>query len=279
MDTAGTNPEAALAPAYLIIDTESVPDGELLSRVKYAGENLSPEEAVSRAQAEARERSLTGSDFLPVSFQYPVAACVLRVGSDLSLQALTCLDTPQFRPRKIVEDFWSGLNRIFDKFRQVRLVTFNGRGFDLPLMELAAFRFGVGSRIYFANGRKRFDSCHLDLMDWLTNFGAFRLVGGLNLLSKLLGKPGKMDVQGDQVYRMHLEGKMREINDYCAFDTLDTYFVFVRTRVLTGEITLGQEQQAVQQARDWLQKKVTDIPALQQYLDNWGSWEPWPAEG
>ena len=97
--------------AFLVIDTESVPDGLLLSRVKYAGQELSAEEAVARAQAEARAVSATGSDFLPVTFQYPVAACVLRVGVDYSLQALTCLDAPHYRPRHIVDMFWAGVTR------------------------------------------------------------------------------------------------------------------------------------------------------------------------
>jgi len=270
-------PDSGIAPAFLVIDTESVPDGRLLSRVKYPDENLSPEEAISRAQAEARERSATGSDFLPVTFQYPVAACVLRVGADYALQAVTCLDAPQFRPRKIVEAFWAGAASYRSKYKgKIRLITFNGRGFDLPLLELAAFRYGLTGKDHFSYHRHRYDGWHLDLMDWLTNFGAYRLVGGLNLLSKLLGKPGKMEIQGDKVYEMHQAGKSQEINDYCMFDTLDSYFVFLRTRVLMGELTLEHEQQAVLRAKGWLTGKIAEFPALQQYLENWGDWEPWP---
>ena len=73
-------------PAYLILDTESVPDGKLLGKVRFPDETLTPEEAVSRAQADARSRSHDGSDFLPVTFQYPVAICVIRVGSDFVLR-------------------------------------------------------------------------------------------------------------------------------------------------------------------------------------------------
>ena len=101
--------EAGAAPAFLILDAESVPDGRLLARVKYPDENLSPEEAIARAQAEARDRSPGGSDFLPVSVHYPVAVCVLRAGADFGLQELTCLDAPQFRTRRIVEQFWAGV--------------------------------------------------------------------------------------------------------------------------------------------------------------------------
>ena len=263
--------EAGAAPAFLVLDTESVPDGKLLSLVKYADEHLSAGDAVARAQAEARERSRDGSDFLPVSFQYPVAVCVARVGPDFRLQALTCLDAPQFRPREIVEAFWRGVAR----YGKAKLVTFNGRGFDLPLLELAAFRYGCSGPDYFRWTRNRFNG-HLDLMDWLGNFGACRLAGGLDLLSKVLGKPGKMGVTGDQVYALHQAGKVKEINDYCMFDTLDTYFVFLRTKVMTGDLTLKEDHELVGAARAWLQARVADVPALRRYLENWGDWEPWP---
>jgi predicted PolB exonuclease-like 3'-5' exonuclease len=268
------NGDGGVPPAFLIMDTESVPDGRLLARVKFPDESLTPEEAVARAQAEARDRSATGSDFLPASFQYPVAVCVLRVGADYVPQGLTCLDAPHFRPRKIVEQFWGGLARYKER---VRLVTYNGRGFDLPLLEMAAFRYGVccGPNYYQAS-RNRYGGGNLDLMDWFNNFGAARLAGGLDLLSKILGKPGKMEVSGDQVYRLHLEGKAQEINDYCMFDTLDTYFVFLRTQVMRGEMSLEQEHVAVLRAREWIESRLRELPALQQYLNNWGDWDPWP---
>jgi predicted PolB exonuclease-like 3'-5' exonuclease len=252
------------ATAFLVLDTESVPDGELLARVKYASESLTPEEAIERAKAEARELSRDGSDFLPVTFQVPVAVCVLRVAADFTLQALKCLDVPAYRPREIVRQFWVGLARY-----KAKLVTFNGRGFDLPLLELAAFRHGCCARDYFVNSRNRYNGNHLDLFDWLSNYGACRMAGGLNLLAKLLGKPGKMDVSGDQVYALHKEGRLREINDYCTYDTLDTYFVFLRTRVLSGDLTAEHEATLVKRARAWLESKTMELPALRQYLENW----------
>jgi predicted PolB exonuclease-like 3'-5' exonuclease len=274
--TKGTGAVAA-PPAFLVMDSESVPDGRLLARVKYPDEGLTPEEAVARAQAEARDRA-PGSDFLPLAYQYPVAVCVLRVGADFVPQALTCLDAPHFRPRKIVEQFWGGLAAYRDKHKErVKLVTFNGRAFDLPLLELAAFRYGCTCGAYhFQASRNRLGGGHVDLLDWLTSFSAVRLSGGLNLLSKLLGKPGKMQVAGDQVYRLHAERRAQEVNDYCMFDTLDTYFVFLRTRVMLGELTLEQEHVAVLKARDWLAARAGELPALRQYLDNWGEWVPWP---
>jgi predicted PolB exonuclease-like 3'-5' exonuclease len=264
---------APAPPRFLVLDTESVPDGKLIAQVKYPGENLTPEQAVTKAQAEARAKSPTGSDFLPVTFQYPVAVCILRVDPSYGIQTLSCLDAPQFRPARIVQDFWKGAEHYA---RNSRLVTFNGRGFDLPLLELAAFRFGCAAHDYFQLARKRFDGTHIDVMDWLTNFGACRLEGGLNLLSKLLGKPGKMETTGNHVYDMFLQQRFQEINDYCMFDTIDTYFVFLRTRVMIGEITLTQEQQLVASAKQWLTAKAAELPALQKYLACWGDWIAWP---
>jgi hypothetical protein len=60
------------------------------------------------------------------------------------------------------------------------------------------------------------------------------------------------------------------------FDTLDTFFVLLRSRVLSGELTLEDEHVAVLRAREWIQQQLAALPALQKYLDNWGEWSPWP---
>jgi hypothetical protein len=95
------------------------------------------------------------------------------------------------------------------------------------------------------------------------------MVGGLNLLAKLIGKPGKMDVAGDKVLQMFREGQHQKINDYCLCDTLDTYFVFLRTRVLTGDLTPDQEQDLVAQGRAFLSGRAEEHPALVEYLASW----------
>lgn len=259
------NSEPATKTAFLVVDTESVPDGRLLAAVKYPEEKLTPEEAVEKAQAEARALSRTGSDFLPVTFQIPVAVCVLRVGSDFGLQAFSCLDAPQYRPRELTRQFWFGYSHYADS--KAKLVTYNGRGFDLPLMEYAAFRFGICARDhYLARDRYRGP---IDLMDWFSNFGGCRVDGGINLLAKLLGLPGKMGVKGDQVYSMYRAGQVRAINDYCLCDTLDTYFVFLRTRVLTGDITPDQEKELIVRAKEVLGSKAGEFEVLNQYLATW----------
>ncbi|HBI42101.1 MAG TPA: 3'-5' exonuclease [Planctomycetales bacterium] len=260
-----TAKEASASTAFLVFDTESVPDGRLLAKVKYAGENLTPEAAIEKARQEVREQTKDASDFIPVTYQIPIAVCVLRVGADFLPQALACLDAPEFRTPEIVRKFWSGVSL----YHRAKLVTFNGRGFDLPLMELAAFDYGCSARQYFA-GRNRYNGNQIDLFDWLTNYGAHRMVGGLNLLAKRGHRPaavGKMDVAGDQVYAMYQAGRNQEINDYCMFDTLDTYFIFLRTRVLMGEMGAEEEEQLARRARAWLAEKIVVLPALRRYLE------------
>ncbi len=243
--------EPAARTAFLVVDSASVPDGKLLAAVKHPGENLSPEEAVARRG---------GS--VPVTFQVPVAVCVLRVGPDFALLGFKCLDAPHFRPREIVNQFWFGVTHY-----KARLVTFDGRGFDLPLLELAAFRHGIQARDYY-QARDRYRG-PIDLSDWFTNFGACPLAGGRDVLAKLLGKPGRQADSGAAVCQLHREGKLQEINDGCLCRALDTYFVFLRTRVLTGDLSLEQEAERVAGAKALLTEKAAEVPALRRYLDEW----------
>jgi predicted PolB exonuclease-like 3'-5' exonuclease len=263
---------------YLVFDTESVADAELVAKLKFAGEGLSPAEAVRKYRDDLLKKY--ESDFVPYSFQIPVAVVVGKVTTDFRLEDIVVLDEPQFRPHVITENFWRG----WEAYRRPTLVSFNGRGFDLPLMELAAFRYGVSVPGWFQATGKSFDqprsryntTAHIDLCELLTNFGSTRFTGGLNLAANLLGKPGKMDVQGDMVQDMYDAGRLAQINDYCRCDVLDTYFVFLRTRVLQGFITLEVEHQLIADTKTWLQSKSDSIAAYQLYLEHWGDWKnPW----
>ena len=255
---------------YIVYDTESIVDGELLSRVLYPGEDLGPDEAITRYGEDRDEPN----PFIPVTFHVPVAIAVARVGADFRIRDISCLDAPDYDSHKMVELFWRGL----EHYTRAALVDFNGRGFDIPLMTVSAFRYGISCPRYFNDDRfgfrYRFTDKHIDLMEWMTEYGAFRVTGGLNLLAKMLGKPGKMETSGDKVAALYAEGKLKEINDYCLHDVLDTYFVFLRTRVLTGELSLEQENAIVEDTRSWLEERVGETPALEVYLENFGVWTP-----
>ncbi len=266
---------------YLVFDVESVADAELVSRLRYDRQNLAPAEALRRYRGELMERY--ESDFLPYSYQVPVAVAVGKVTADLRLDDVVVLDEPQFRRHVIVEKFWRG----WEAYRRPTLVSFNGRGFDMPLLELAAFRYGIGVPGWFQASAKHADQprnrynvhAHVDLYELLTNFGSARFTGGLTLAANLLGKPGKMDVQANMIQDLYDAGNLAEINDYCRCDVLDTYFVFLRSRVLLGQIPLAQEQKIIDETKAWLEGRADQNSAFHKYLAHWGDWpNPWVAE-
>ena len=261
---------------YIVYDIETVVDGALLARVAYPGEALSPLEAVAREREAVLAASGGSSDFIAVTYHVPVSISVARIDADFRILDLRALDASRFDSRQMVSLFWRGV----DLYSNAILVDFNGRGFDLPVLTLSAFRFGLSCPGYFRDDRfgfrYRFTDKHIDLLEWLTEYGAIRLKGGLDLMAKILGKPGKMDTRGNQVEELHGAGALQEISDYCTHDVLDTYFVFLRTRVLTGQISLEEEQEIVGETKNWLEKKARDEPGLRPYLDSFGSWDPTP---
>ena len=263
---------------YLLFDVESVADGDLIAKTRYASRDLDAASAVARFRQELLLAS--GRDFIPYTFQVPVAVVVAKLRADFSLVEIVSLDQPLHRPHVITKHFWTG----WEAYECPTWVTFNGRTFDLPLMEHAAFRYGVSVPRWFNLAEKSYEQSrnrynlhtHVDVQEILTNYGATWFRGGLNLAAALLGKPGKMDVQGDMVYDLYCQGKIREINEYCRCDVLDTYFVFLRTCVLTGKLTLEQEHERVSAAKEMLESQSAEHPAYRSYLEQWGDWEnPW----
>ncbi len=269
-------------PAYLIFDTEAVADGALISKIRYPKDNLLPDAAIARYRGELVAERGDGKDFIPHTFMLPISVAIGKVDAQFRLTDLTVLDSPAFRPHVITKKFWQG----WTHYGRPTLVTFNGRGYDLPLLELAAFRYGISLPAWFNYDGKSFEQArnrynmdtHLDLHDLISNYGAVRMAGGLNLLANLIGKPGKSGVDGSQVQDMYQAGKVQEINDYCRCDVLDTYFMFLRMQVVMGRLKLDDEQKLVEETHQWLQQQESANPAYAHYLSHWGTWHP-PADG
>jgi len=267
-----------LDTSYFIFDIESVADGDLVSRLKYPGEGLLPAPAVAKYRAELLAEN--GKDFIPYTFHLPVSLVIAKVAVDFHLLELVCLDEEQSRSHEIVRLFWDG----WRKYKRPKLVSFNGRGFDMPLLELCAFRYGISIPDWFAEEKRSFDqprnryntNAHFDLHEWLTNNGASRFNGGLSLAANLIGKPGKMDVAGHMVQDLWDAGRGCEIHDYCRGDVLDTYFVFLRSRVVAGELDLAEERDLIEAARQLIEAHSQNSPGLAKYLAAWGDWQsPW----
>ncbi len=243
----------------------------MVATSRFPGENLTGEEAIRKFQQELLQKS--GSEFIPHTYHIPVAVVAAKIREDLSLAEIVSLDQPHFRPHVIAKHFWTG----WEAYQRPTFVTFNGRGFDLPLMELAAYRYGISVPAWFnifektyQQNRNRYNlNSHIDLHEVLTNFGSTWFRGGLNLAAMLINKPGKMDVQGDMVQQLYSAGKLAEISEYCRCDVLDTYFVFLRVALLMGLVDLDREAQLIGDVKSMLEQQAKEHPAYQLYLDNW----------
>ena len=91
--------------SYLVFDVESVPDPKLIKKVKYPDEDLNDEAAVRKYQAEILEGSNGTSDFIPVTFQYPISICIAKIREDFTLVDVVSLDNPSFKPSEMVRLF------------------------------------------------------------------------------------------------------------------------------------------------------------------------------
>lgn len=216
--------------AFAVFDIETRIDKRLLNQVFSAGEQLTDEEAYQQYREQ-----LSGRGFFPTTLHVPISIAVGNVGDDYLLRSVESLATADFSEEKLAREFWART----DHFAGC-LVSFNGRRFDLPVLELQALRYGISAPVHFSesgSARSRYsDLRHLDLMDFITNYGAFQVRGGLNLLLKLIGMPGKTELDGSQVQELYEAGRLEEIHRYCRNDVIQTYFLFLRVELMRGRI-------------------------------------------
>lgn len=122
--------------------------------------------------------------------------------------------------------------------RRPCLVTFNGRGFDLPVIATRCLRHGIPLRHYYRSRdvRYRFSADgHLDLMDYVADFGAAK-PSRLDVVAKLCGMPGKVGLDGKDVGPMVHAGRLAEVRNYCLCDVAQTAAVFLRVQLVRGEL-------------------------------------------
>jgi predicted PolB exonuclease-like 3'-5' exonuclease len=226
---------------FAVFDIETRVDKALVRAVLHRGEEVGEEEAYEQSRAEVVARSRSGSDFFPMAFHVPVSIVVGTVNDERMLTAVEVLGAEAYGEAEIVSEFWTRLER----FRGT-LVSFNGRRFDLPVLELAALRHGCVIPNYFEAGyRRRFHEAHYDLFDFLTNAGAYPLKGGFHLLAQLLGLPGKGEIDGADVQTLWDTGRLSEIHAYCRRDVIQTYFLFLRLELIRGRIDAAQHAAAL----------------------------------
>jgi predicted PolB exonuclease-like 3'-5' exonuclease len=221
----------------LVFDIETVPDTAL-------GRRLHGLEAVSDADvAKAMftlRRQDTGNEFLAPHQQRIVAiSCVLRSREGLRLWSL---GDPDCSEEELIRRFFDGLERFSPD-----LVSWNGGGFDLPVLQYRALRAGIRAERYWETGDSdtafrynnylsRFHWRHMDLMDILSGFQA-RARAPLAEIAALLGLPGKLGFSGAQVWDAWQAGQIVRIRQYCETDVLNTYLIYLRFELMRGRFT------------------------------------------
>jgi predicted PolB exonuclease-like 3'-5' exonuclease len=183
--------------------------------------------------------------FFPISFHVPISIAVGHVNEERALITVETLGEENYSEEGIVRAFWQRVERFHGA-----LVSFNGRNFDLPVLELQALRYGYQAPRYFNEKyghRYRYsEERHYDLYDFLTNNGMYRIRGGFNLLTRLIGLPGKGEIDGSMVQGLWEEGRLAEIDRYCRHDVIQTYFLFLRIELVRGRINPEQYAQALE---------------------------------
>lgn len=251
----------------LAFDIETVPDVALGRRL-YGLDGIDDED-VAKAMA-FRQLQDTGSDFLPLYQQRIVAiAVVMRHQDELKVWSL---GTPDSDERELVRRFFDGIDRYTPE-----LVSWNGGGFDLPVLHYRALLHKVASHRYWDNGDEdrefrfnnylsRFHWRHIDLMDVIAGFQG-RGRAGLDSIAVMLGFPGKMGLDGSKVWDSYRQGGIVEIRNYCETDALNTYLVYLRFQLIRGLLDEAGLERELSRVREAL--AASGQAHLRQFLEAW----------
>lgn len=264
--------------AVLVFDIETIPDAQGIRRLENIPNSISDIEVVNQALAKRKEA--TGSEFMPLHLHQVVAiSCVIR--------RTTREGVPQFKvgslgqhdssEQEIIQAFYD----LIEKYTP-QLVSWNGSGFDLPVLHYRGLLHGVTASRYWEMGEggdsdsrdfkwnnyiSRYHMRHLDLMDLLAKFSP-RANAPLDALAKLCGFPGKMGMDGSQVWQGYLDGQIKEIRDYCETDVVNTYLLYTRFQRMRGGISTEEYDEEIRfvQAELLKESKTPSGAFWQEYL-------------
>lgn len=263
----------------LVFDLETVPDIDLAKKMwPEQTASLTPEETVEYIYAHHRALSSTGSDFPRPSFHKIVAiGCLLA-----DIEHEDGFETYHFRKLGCIgeetDDEATLLQKFFDFGARegLRLVSFNGLGFDVPVLKLRALHHHIPARWFMNHLTSKWDNYHSKNAlayhaDLAEMFGSFRAMPKLDEVCTLAGLPGKLDVSGAKVYEMHLRGEMQGIRDYCETDVLNTYLLYLYHQQLGGLLPTEMLQDEFAKVREYCEKERSKRHHLGQFLDAWNA--------
>ena len=248
-------------------DIETIPDVDFGRRM-WDLDGLSDAD-VGTAMTFMRQQK-SGTDFLPLHMHRIVAISVaFRSGDGFRVWSLGDRDADE---AEIIQRFFDGIEKYTPE-----LVSWNGGGFDLPVLHYRALLHGVQAPRYWETGDddrefrynnylSRFHWRHLDLMDVLAAF-QLRARASLDEIAVMLGFPGKLGMSGDKVWQCWLGGGIDEIRNYCETDVLNTYLVYLRFEFMRGKLDRADLAREYERVRETI--RDMDQPHLNEFLDAW----------
>jgi predicted PolB exonuclease-like 3'-5' exonuclease len=252
----------------LVFDIETVPDVEGLRRVHRVPPGVSDDGLLDWVTQ--TRRAQTGGDFLQLPFQRVVAiACALREGGTFRVWSLGEASDPE---PELIRRFFDGIDRYTPQ-----LVSWNGSGFDLPVLNHRALIHGVTASRYwdwgdddrdfkFNNYLARFHTRHLDLMDVIAQYQP-RASAGLDAIARLCGFPGKLGMDGSDVSAAVAAGRINDVRTYCECDVLNTFLVYQRFRLMRGEVDAGEYARELSMVRERI--AAHDAPHWRAFIARW----------
>ena len=253
----------------LIFDIETVPD--IVSGKKlYDLEGLKDDSAAELMLTQRRQETDGKSEFLRHYLQQVVAiSVVLKTHNTLKVWSLGDESADE---KEIIQRFFEGIER----YAPV-IVSWNGSGFDLPVLHYRSLLHGIVAQRYWENGEddnsfkwnnylSRFHSRHTDLMDVLSGYMP-TAKASLDQVATILGFPGKMGMSGDKVWDCYCNGEFAAIRNYCETDVLNTYLVYLRYELIRARLSETAYETACKQVKKLLAEEGK--PHLQEFLDVW----------
>ena len=253
----------------LVFDIETVPDIESGKKL-YNLEGLKTEDAAELMFSHHRQETDGKSDFLRHYLHKIVAiSLVLKTNDKLSVWSLGDVDSDE---AELIKRFFEGIERYTPT-----IVSWNGSGFDLPVLHYRSLLHNVVAQRYWENGEddqsfkwnnylSRFHSRHTDLMDVLSGYMP-TAKAPLDQIATLLGFPGKMGMSGDKVWDCYIGGGIEEIRNYCETDVLNTYLIYLRYELIRGRLTENAYEGECNKVRDMLNNETK--PHLKDFLEAW----------
>ncbi|NUZ08033.1 3'-5' exonuclease [Piscinibacter koreensis] len=258
----------------LVFDVESIPDVAGLRVLRGSDPALDDAGVYAEEIAERAERGK--SDFMPLHLQRVlVISCVFRNAEGLRIHSLVDRETDgRSQEGRVIQQFFGMLER-----HTPQLVSWNGGGFDLPVLHYRGLRHGVVASKYWDLGEDdrefrynnyigRYHTRHLDLMDLLAMYQP-RAAAPLDAMARLCGFPGKLGMDGSQVYPAYLEGRTDEIRRYCETDVLNTYLLYCRFQKMRGGFSEVEYEREIDFVRATL--AGIDEPHWREYLEAWSA--------